>query len=160
MMIATGLGTGYLPVSGTWASLLAAFLYLPFAPINTMTGGFIVLYLLLLSALTLLSILTAGLAEGWLVEKDPHKVVIDEIAGFFVAMTLLPATWPVIGAAFVMFRLFDIWKPYPIRGLQKIHGGLGITIDDILAGAYACVCVHAGYWIYSGHPSPLLGGSL
>lgn len=141
MIIATGLGTGYFPVSGTVASALAVALYLPVSYLNT-PRPVVVFYIGILFFLTGLSILTADCAEKRLGEKDPHKVVIDEIAGYFFAMFLLPATTFYIAASFFIFRLFDVWKPYPIRQSQRLRGGLGITIDDVLAGIYTCLLLH------------------
>ena len=139
MLIATGLGTGYFPVSGTVASVLAIILYLPFARFNTLHHGLLVFYLSMTFFLSGLSVWTATFAERQLKEKDPHKVVIDEIAGFFYAMILIPTTPFFIVFAFLLFRLFDIWKPFPIHKSQNLPAGVGITIDDILAGIYACL---------------------
>lgn len=75
--------------------------------------------------------------------KDPHQIVIDEVGGQLIALTplaLLPSfsiTALVVG--FLLFRLFDIFKPYPIRKLESLHGGLGVMADDALAGVYAAV---------------------
>ena len=142
MLIATGLGTGYCPVSGTVASALAVALYLPVAYLNTTLSIVVLFYIGIVICLTGLSIMTATRAAEWLGEKDPHKVVIDEIAGYFYAMFLLPTTPLYIGASFVIFRIFDVWKPFPIRQSQRLPGGLGITIDDVLAGIYTCLLLH------------------
>ncbi|MBN1903057.1 phosphatidylglycerophosphatase A [Candidatus Sumerlaeota bacterium] len=142
MLIATGLGTGYLPISGTMASILAIVLFLPLSYFNTSENGLFLFYLSFTFFLTGLSIWSATIAEKWLKEKDPHKVVIDEIAGYFYAMLLLPAKPWILASSFLLFRLFDIWKPFPIRQSQKLPGGVGITIDDILAGIYACAILH------------------
>ena len=141
-IVATGLGTGYLPVSGTVASLLALLLYLPLSPLNSTHNALFLFYLSLTFFLTGLSVWSASFMEKWLGEKDPHKVVIDEIAGYFYAMMLLPTTPLYLGSAFVLFRIFDVWKPFPIRASQKLPGGIGITIDDVLAGIYTCVLIH------------------
>jgi phosphatidylglycerophosphatase A len=142
MLIATGLGTGYLPISGTMATVLAVILFLPFSYFNTPENFFFVFYLSFAFFLTGLSIWCATLAENWLKEKDPHKVVIDEITGYFYAMILLPANPWMLLSSFFLFRFFDIWKPFPIRQSQKLPGGVGITIDDILAGLYTCAILH------------------
>jgi phosphatidylglycerophosphatase A len=142
MLVATGLGTGYLPISGTMASILAMLIYLPFSFFNRSEIALFPFYLSFVFFLTGLSIWTATLAEKWLREKDPHKVVIDEITGYFYAMILLPTTPLMLASSFILFRIFDIWKPFPIRQSQKLPGGVGITIDDILAGLYACVILH------------------
>lgn len=142
MLIATGLGTGYLPISGTMASVLAVLLYLPFSFFNTPKNFLFIFYLSFTFFLTGLSIWTATWAENRLQEKDPHKVVIDEITGFFYAMFLLPTKPWILLSSFALFRFFDIWKPFPIRQSQKLPGGVGITVDDVLAGMYTCVILH------------------
>jgi phosphatidylglycerophosphatase A len=78
-------------------------------------------------------------AEKLLGKKDPGAVVVDEVAGQLVALLFVPrgAGWWVLAAAFVAFRVFDIWKPYPVRRLENLGGGLGIMADDLLAGFYA-----------------------
>jgi len=78
----------------------------------------------------------AGRAEIILGRKDSPSIVIDEIAGFLVAMFMVPAGWGYLAAGFVLFRLFDITKPWPLDSLQAVNGGLGIMIDDIGAGIY------------------------
>ena len=81
-------------------------------------------------------------AERLIQKKDPSIVVIDEVAGQMIALLSGPLwlhTWWSISSAFVLFRLFDIWKPYPIRRLETLEAGLGIMADDILAGAYALI---------------------
>ncbi len=79
---------------------------------------------------------TAGRAEIILGRKDSPSIVIDEIAGFLIAMFMVPLGWGYVAAGFVLFRLFDITKPWPLRSLQALHGGVGIMIDDIGAGIY------------------------
>jgi phosphatidylglycerophosphatase A len=69
--------------------------------------------------------------------RDPGEVVIDEVAGQLFALLFLPPTVGVLLLAFLLFRLFDIWKPFPIRRLERWPGGLGIMADDVLAGVYA-----------------------
>ena len=69
--------------------------------------------------------------------KDPGIIVIDEVAGLFASVLFLPRTAAVLVTAFLLFRLFDIWKPFPARQLQDLHGGLGVMLDDLIAGAYA-----------------------
>ena len=78
-------------------------------------------------------------AEKLLGKKDPGAVVVDEVAGQLIAFLFVPwraSLWAVV-AGFVAFRLFDIWKPYPVRRLEGLGGGLGIMADDMLAGFYA-----------------------
>lgn len=137
--VATGLYTGYLPgAPGTWATLLVG------VPLCV---GFKWLgepaFLLAWVGTLALSVLSSGFVERQLQEKDPSFVVIDEVAGLLTAMVLVPDSVPHILGACVFFRLFDILKPYPIRWIERrIPGGWGITLDDVLAGLYANLCVH------------------
>ena len=73
--------------------------------------------------------------------SDPSEVVIDEVAGFLLTMFLLPLSWLTLGLGFILFRVFDILKPYPIKQAEKLRGGLGIVMDDLVAGIYAHLCV-------------------
>jgi phosphatidylglycerophosphatase A len=79
-------------------------------------------------------------------EHDPSRIVIDEVAGFLVAMTWVPFTWLYVLAAFALFRLLDIWKPGPIGVLdRRIKGGLGTVIDDVAAGLVVNVALQ--FWL-------------
>jgi phosphatidylglycerophosphatase A len=81
--------------------------------------------------------------------EDPHQAVVDEVMGQIITFLFIPFTmsWPLILAGFVLFRVFDIWKPYPIDDLQHLSGGLGICADDIVAGVYAGICLSVIYAI-------------
>ena len=147
-------GVGYFPIApGTLGSLVGIAIYLPLmegVPRAVMTRGLLVtpfdtpsltLRLLLILIVSLVGTWAASRAERLMRVKDPGKVVIDEVAGQMIALLSVPAFfgwWPVI-SAFLFFRLFDIWKPYPIRRLEALESGLGIMADDILAGAYALI---------------------
>ena len=74
-------------------------------------------------------------------DKDPSLVVIDEIAGMWVTLVALPWNPVTVVAGFLMFRLFDVFKPYPARDLERVPGGWGIMLDDIVAGIYANLAV-------------------
>ena len=148
-------GVGYLPVApGTWGSLVGVGLYLaasaaggailgaaderawyllPFTALHT------TIVLLLLIGLTIAGIWAASRTEAVLARKDPGVVVIDEVVGQLITFAFVsPVAGPfTIITGFVLFRLFDIWKPYPIRRLESLESGLGIMADDVLAGAYA-----------------------
>lgn len=76
-------------------------------------------------------------AERALGGKDPGAIVIDEVAGMTLSVVALPPTAGVLLAAFVLFRLFDVLKPYPANALQRLPGGVGVMIDDLVAGLYA-----------------------
>ena len=91
---------------------------------------------------TMAGIWAASRAEKLLRKKDPSAVVVDEVAGQMIALLSGPFfihTWWSIFTAFILFRVFDIWKPYPIRRLERLESGLGIMADDVLAGAYALI---------------------
>ena len=80
--------------------------------------------------------------------EDPQTVVVDEVVGQWIALAAVPALdgWVWWLAAFVLFRLFDIWKPWPVRSLEKIPGGTGIVLDDVGAGIYAALVLLAAGW--------------
>ena len=90
----------------------------------------------------ILSIPVSGMASKIMNREDPPSVVIDEVAGIFVALFLIPVSWTSIISGFVLFRVLDILKPFP-AGLidKKVNGGTGIVLDDVVAGIYANVCL-------------------
>lgn len=142
----SGLYSGYFPVaSGTAGTAMAVLFYLPLAFLNrpAADGGNPAAYLLVVALVTVLGIFAAQFAEKYHGGKDPGKVVIDEFAGYFVTMTALPFDWRWILAGFFVFRVFDVLKPWPARRLESLRGGLGIVIDDIFAGFYSCLALHA-----------------
>ena len=113
--------------------------------------------LLLIFIVSIVGIWAATRAEKTTQKKDPSIVVIDEVAGQMIALLLGPFwihTWWSILSAFVLFRLFDIWKPYPIRRLEALESGLGIMADDILAGVYALIAnsiLISAYLLFVAH---------
>ncbi|MBI2492143.1 MAG: phosphatidylglycerophosphatase A [Candidatus Rokubacteria bacterium] len=90
-----------------------------------------------LAAVTVAGLWAAHRAERVLGGKDPGAIVIDEVAGMTVAMLWAPFSLPALLAGFVLFRVFDIVKPWPARAAQRLHGGLGVMVDDLIAGLYA-----------------------
>lgn len=121
---------GYMPIApGTWGTLAAAiaayFIHVT-EPV----------FLLIAVAITVIGIWASGSAERAIGNKDPGCVVIDEVAGYFISVLYMPRTAIHLIAAFALFRFFDIVKPPPIRGLQKLGGGVGIMIDDVVAGLF------------------------
>ena len=79
---------------------------------------------------------------------DHSGIVWDEFAGYFITMIAAPAGWVWILVGFALFRLFDIWKPWPISILDKqVDGGFGIMIDDIVAGFFALICLQLSYYL-------------
>jgi phosphatidylglycerophosphatase A len=96
---------------------------------------------LALAAVIVVGIWAGSRVERTLGAKDPGVIVIDEVAGMFVSVLFLPRTLPVLATAFVLFRLFDIWKPFPARESQVFTGGVGVMLDDLIAGAYTLVLI-------------------
>jgi len=129
---ATGLGSGLSPCApGTVGTLIGIPLYLIFSRFSWP------IYLLSIIAFSLLAVYISQEAERIYSEKDPGRIVIDEIAGFQVTMFLVAPTFPHIVLGFVLFRIFDILKPFPIRFCEKkLPGGYGVVGDDIVAGIY------------------------
>jgi phosphatidylglycerophosphatase A len=132
--------------------------HIPFAPGTMGTIAAIPLYLLLVGnlqrwwyagavlALTLVAIWISGLAEKIYGRKDPPQVVIDEIAGFMLTMTAVPPRALYIVMGFILFRVFDILKPQPAAWINdRVRGGSGIVLDDIVAGLYANIILQFLY---------------
>ena len=145
LFIATGAGSGYLPKApGTWASALTVLLWLLVGNFASFSTG---LYLLFVGIVFFVGVASAGAAEKLVDRPDPGLVVIDEVAGQLIALCAAPAHPLAALAGFVLFRIFDIFKPFPIRWLdQHIHGGLGITLDDVAAGLYALAVLQLGLY--------------
>jgi phosphatidylglycerophosphatase A len=131
--LASGFGTGYAPVaSGTFGTLVGIPLAWALAPLGALT------WCVAAVAITLFACWIAGQAESVFGEKDSGKIVIDEVAGYVVAMAFLPATPGHLLAAFFLFRLFDVLKPPPARQFERnLPGGYGVVMDDIAAGVWA-----------------------
>ena len=141
-LVATFFGIGRLrPGPGTWGSaatvLLWAVLAQALAP-SLRTPAAVGLSLLV----TLIGIPAATQVARGAGVKDPQFVVIDEVAGQLVALIAVPLAWRSFLAAFILFRVFDIVKPPPVRQLEAIPEGAGIVLDDVAAGLYALAAVH------------------
>ena len=127
---ATVLGVGYLPFApGTWATVVGV-------AIAYYLGNNLPAYTILLLVLLILGIMTSGIVEKQLNQKDPGMVVIDEVVGVMIALWGLPLIWPVMICGFFLFRAFDMFKIYPINKLEAQPGGWGIMLDDCMAGVY------------------------
>ncbi|MFW5860993.1 MAG: phosphatidylglycerophosphatase A [Spirochaetota bacterium] len=134
-LLFTGLYTGYSPVmSGTAGTLLAVLIYIIEQQLLGSYGC--LANVLIVLVLLYPSFRLAESGESFFGKKDASEIVIDEIIGFWIAMLFLPYNWVMVLMAFVLFRFFDIMKPFPINRLQKLRGGVGIMVDDIVAGIY------------------------
>ena len=130
--VSTVFKIGYLPTApGTWGSLAAVVLwYLIIESISTIT--FIVTIIIIF----ILGVYTSSITERYSGQKDPSVIVIDEWVGQWIALLFLPKSLLLGLVTFALFRLFDIWKPFPIKILDKMPSGWGIMLDDVLAGFY------------------------
>ena len=139
-LIWTWFGFGLLPKApGTWGSLAA----LPFAWFICSYGGYQIL-LLATAVIFAVGVWMSGIAAAESGAEDPGEVVIDEVAGQWLTLVVVPPDFLLYAAGFVLFRVFDIWKPWPVSWVdRKLKGGLGIMADDILAGVYAAVILLA-----------------
>ena len=132
LALATGGGSGYSPVaSGTVGSAVGVVLWLALSRLSP--AG----YALACAAVIALGMWAAGRAEQLLGGHDDGRITIDEVAGMLVSLAWLPARPEVVGVGFLLFRLFDIWKPFPARQAERLPGGLGVMADDLVASAYA-----------------------
>ncbi len=137
--IAFGFGSGASPIApGTAGTLMAIPFYVAmhFLPTN--------MYLLLLILITLFSMWLCDKVSKEIGVHDHGGMCIDEVVGFLVTMFAAPFGIFWIIAGFALFRLFDIWKPWPIGYIDRhVHGGVGMILDDVLAGVYSCLILHA-----------------
>lgn len=132
-----GFGSGLAPKApGTFGTLAAIPLFLLIQPLS------LEVYLLITLIAFIVGITICQRSAEWLGKDDPSAVVWDEIVGYFVTMIAAPIGWAWIIIGFVLFRLFDILKPWPISWFDKnLHGGLGIMADDVIAGIFALIGV-------------------
>ncbi len=152
LVLSTWFGSGLLPVApGTFGTIAAI-------PLIIVLNILEIWYIIIILAFAIaIAVWSAGHAQVLLKKNDPSAVVIDEVAGFLLTMTFLPATWPAVILGFFLFRLFDIFKPYPIKHLEKIKGGFGIVMDDLLAGLYACGGTWMIFFIHSALRNRVMG---
>ncbi len=145
-IIATGFGSGYSPIAPGTAGALVGCLILWVLQLSLpsyfsggweQTAGLFSLILLFF----FWGVKSANVLEReW--GHDPSKIVVDEVIGVWIAMLGVPFSLLNLAVAFVLFRLFDIWKPLGIRQMERLPGGWGVMMDDVLAGVYSCILMH------------------
>jgi phosphatidylglycerophosphatase A len=159
-------GVGFLPgAPGTFGSAVGVGIYLLVRLVSTQVFALaaargwslelleslrMTFMLLLIAALAIVGVWAASRTEKLLGRKDPGAVVVDEVVGQMITFLFVPFTagvWMIV-SGFLAFRLFDIWKPYPVRRLEALDAGLGIMADDVLAGAYAAILMSLVSSIY------------
>jgi phosphatidylglycerophosphatase A len=135
-ILGSGFYTGYIPfASGTFGSLAALVIYF----IPGFENSFIIIPAIIVFIFYGIFI---GNKFEKLYGKDPSECTIDEVVGMWITLLFLPKNIIIATAAFFIWRLFDIVKPYPARKLESLNGGLGIMIDDIVAGIYSLITIH------------------
>jgi phosphatidylglycerophosphatase A len=145
LFVAQGAYSGRMPgAPGTAGTLLGVLLYLPISTLSPIG------YLSVCVLVGYIGVWAAGEAENLLGQKDAPSIVIDEIVGYFVSMFMVPFSWGLVIAGFVLFRIFDIIKPWPIRKLEGVHGGAGVMLDDIGAGIYTNLILQLSLYFIGG----------
>jgi phosphatidylglycerophosphatase A len=91
-----------------------------------------------------------GIAERYFGRTDPGHVVLDEVVGILITLFMNPVSWKGAIAAFLLFRVMDVTKPFPSNRLESLHGGVGVMADDAMAAVYANLALRAGLWM-TGH---------
>ncbi len=142
----TGFYSGYSPfapgTAGTIVGVAIYFLlYLLFGGRNIVYANIALVALMAYPAIKL-----GDAGEEFFGVKDAQQVVLDEMMGYWITMLFLPFNWKLVIAGFILFRIMDIIKPWPAGKLQDLKGGLGIMIDDYIAGVYACIILNAAYY--------------
>jgi phosphatidylglycerophosphatase A len=134
--IGSGFYTGYFPVaSGTVGSLAAIVIYL--------IPGFENLFIIIPATLIFMAYgIFVGTKFEFQYGKDPSECTVDEVVGTWISLVALPKTFWIIVATFFLWRILDIIKPPPARNLEKLKGGLGIMIDDVISGIYTLIIMH------------------
>ena len=143
---------GYSPLApGTAGTLVAMALYIAENIIFSGSDPDLlnIVNLIILAVMVYPAVKLGDYAEKFYNSKDPQTVVLDEVIGYWVSVLFIPFSLSNALIAFMLFRMFDIIKPFPARGLQSLTGGLGILIDDIIAGTYALIVMHIAVYFFT-----------
>ncbi|MGE3317304.1 MAG: phosphatidylglycerophosphatase A [Planctomycetaceae bacterium] len=142
-LLATGLGVGLIPMApGTFGSLWGLLLAAGLQAMGLHWGVHLGAIFLILA----LGIPICGTAAKLFPSKDPGAIVYDEFASLLLVFIAIPFTWRTALIGFLLFRLFDIWKPWPVRRLETLPGGLGVMADDVGAAILAAGALWLGMW--------------
>jgi phosphatidylglycerophosphatase A len=143
VFVATVAYCGYAPIApGTFGSAAGLLIYLVVVAARSPA-----VEIALIVATLLAGVWSATQAERHFGGIDPGPVVIDEVLGMLVTLAFIPVGWSGALTGFVIFRVFDVIKPYPANRLEHLHGGLGIMADDAMAGIYSNVCLRLLIWL-------------
>jgi phosphatidylglycerophosphatase A len=141
--IATVFKAGYIPIApGTVGSIIGLLIFWLIKDYASFT-----IEMFVAAALFFAGVWASTIVEQVLERHDPGVVIVDEVVGMLVALMLLPPTITVMFLAFLLFRVFDIIKPYPARWCEQLSRGWGIMMDDVVAGLYVNVLIHIILWI-------------
>lgn len=134
--------------------------YFPFAPGTVGSAAGLVVYLLvwwtgspLVEIGLIVALFAAGVWAGTISERyfggiDPGPIVVDEVVGMLITLAFIPVGWSGALAGFVLFRVFDVFKPWPARSLERLHGGFGVMADDAMAAVYANLSLRLLLWLF------------
>jgi phosphatidylglycerophosphatase A len=146
LLLASAFYIGYIPgAPGTYASIATTLVYYLF--IRHYRGVSHELLLSIICIITIIGVFTASEAGRSSGQEDPHFVVIDEVAGQLLTFLFVPISGTNLVFGTFLFRLFDIYKPFPIRRLERLGKGVGVMADDLLAGVYANIVLQIIYWL-------------
>lgn len=142
LVVASVFGIGYIPFApGTFGSA-AGLLVWALLPHTPLAIGVSILVLFAVGSWS------GSIAEHHFGRVDPGQVVIDEVMGMLITLFMNPVGWPGAIGAFLLFRLFDVIKPYPANELEKLHGGVGVMADDGMAAVYANLALRLSIWLF------------
>lgn len=134
--------------------------YFPFAPGTVGSAAGLVVYLVVwwtespvIETGLIVALFAAGVWAGTISERyfggiDPGPIVIDEVVGMLITLAFIPVGWSGALAGFFLFRVFDVFKPWPARSLERLHGGLGVMADDAMAAVYANLSLRLLLWLF------------
>ena len=142
-LLAAGFGSGLAAKGpGTAGTVVGVIVYLLLSELALLP------YIVVCSVLFIAGVWICGRAAQDLNSHDHPSIVYDEVVGYLITMIAIPAQWPWIVAGFILFRVFDIIKPWPISVLdRRVKGGFGIMIDDVLAALFALALLHTARWL-------------
>jgi len=142
-LIATGFGSGYTPMApGTAGSAVGLLLWWPLSSLSPTVQS------IAIALVSLVGVFAATHVARSVGLKDPGIVVVDEIVGMWLSLLAIPFTPVTAALGFLLFRVLDVWKPYPARRLELLPDGWGIVADDLMVALYANVALRLGLWLW------------
>jgi len=144
LLIATAGYVGWFPIAPGTAGSLAGLIV--FAAVRRIASPAVELAVIVV--ILIAGVWAAGVTERALGTEDPGPVVIDEVLGMLITLALLPVSRAGMAAGFVLFRIFDVLKPYPAARMERLGGGLGIMLDDAMAAIYAYASLRVLLWVW------------